>query len=130
MHHDLLKNAEVMSKRTFIVNGVWIFMLTLVPFNTAWVGSSPNALLPEFIYPLNMLLWSASFQWLDYQIMKDNPGKVNKELTKFRYSLIIYGGHVICMALAFVKPILSMYVVGFLTFVMLIWTFVGHKKAG
>ena len=55
MHHDLFEKAEVITRQTFLINGVWIFMLTLVPLTTKWVGAAPEAALPEF-FPQNLLL--------------------------------------------------------------------------
>ena len=34
MHHDLFEKAKVVTRQTFMINGVWIFMLTLVPLTT------------------------------------------------------------------------------------------------
>ncbi len=65
MHHDLFEKAEVITRKTFLVNGIWLFLLTIVPFTTAWVGSAPYSFLPEFLYPLNLLLWSGRFScWI------------------------------------------------------------------
>ena len=118
----------MVTRRTFLVNGVWIFMLTLVPFTTAWVGSAPVAFLPEFLYPLNMLLWSGAFQWLDYQIRLDNPGVERDVTTRFSVRVILYGGYVLSMVAAFVKPILSIYIIGILMIVSFVVTFWGNKK--
>ena len=130
LHHDLFSKAEVISRRTFMVNGVWIFMLTLVPFTTAWVGSAPDAFLPEFLYPLNMLLWSGAFQWLDYQIRQDNPGAERDVTTRFSVRMILYGGYILSMILAFVKPVLSLYVIGALAIMSFVVTFRGAREAG
>ena len=129
MHHDLFKKATVISKRAFVVNGVWIFMLTLVPFTTKWVGSAPDAFLPEFLYPLNLLLWSGAFQWLDHQIRVDNPGAERDASTGSPLRALMYGGFILSMALAFVKPVLSIYVVGVLMIACIVFTFVSNKKA-
>ena len=128
MHHDLFHKAERISRKTFMVNGIWIFFLTLVPFSTAWVGSAPYALAPEFLYPLNLLLWSAAFHWLDYRIGKDNPGVERDSSTTFPIRLVMYGTYALCMALSFVKPEFSIYLIGVSTVVMFIWTFTGRKK--
>lgn len=129
LHHDLFQKAEIISRRTFMVNGVWIFMLTLVPFTTAWVGSAPDAFLPEFLYPLNMLLWSGAFQWLDFQIRRDNPGVERDATTKFSVRVILYAGYILGMVLAFVKPVLSLYVIGILAVISFIVTFRGAKES-
>ena len=123
MHHDLFKRADVISKRAFLVNGIWIFLLTLVPFTTAWVGDAPDATVPEFLYSLNLLLWSIAFQWLDLQIRKENPGVPRDRATALPVRVIMYGGYILCIILAFIRPILSIYVIGISTVTMLIWFF-------
>lgn len=128
MHHDLFQKAAVITRRTFMVNGVWIFMLTLVPFTTAWVGSAPDAFLPELLYPMNLLLWSAAFQWLDYQIRRDNPGVPRDSSTRFSARAILYGTYILCVILTFIKPILSIYVIGGSTVVMFVWIFVKGRS--
>ena len=110
------------------LNGVWIFALTLVPFTTAWVGKAPDASWPEFLYGLNLFLWSAAFQWLDYQIRKDNPGAERDETTRLPVRIFMYGVYLLCMVLAFVKPVLCIYLVGISTVLMFIWTFIKGKK--
>ena len=65
---------------------------TLVPFTTGWVGSSPDAVMPEAVYALDLLLWSAAFHWLDYQIRKDNPGAERDSSTRGFDRIVIYGG--------------------------------------
>ena len=127
MHHALFKKAKVISQRTFLVNGFWIFILTLVPFNTAWVGASPDALLPEVVYPINMILWRAAFHWLSYRVMKDNPDAVKDEPVALWKRLFMYAGYLLCIGLAFIKPVFSMYTIAFLTVIMLLWTFNGDK---
>ena len=123
MHHDLFQQAKTMSRRTFLVNGIWTFFLTLVPFTTAWVGSAPEAFLPEFIYPLCLLLWSASFQWLEYQMRKDNPGLKRIKSLKLSGRLMMYGSSILCMGLACIMPILSINVIGGFTVIMFLWAF-------
>ena len=127
MHHDLFLKANLLSRRTFLVNGFWIFFLTLVPFTTAWVGDSPNATLPEFLYPLNLFIWRLSFQWLEYRIQKDNTQIPKKDRSKPISRALIYCIYLICMVLAFIKPILSIYVIGTSTVVMIAW-FLYRKK--
>ena len=129
MHHDLFKKATVISKRAFVVNGVWIFFLTLVPFTTKWVGSAPDALLPELMYPINLLMWSGAFQWLDHQIRIDNPGVDPDGSVRSPLRVLMYGGYVLSMILAFIKPVLSIYVVGIMMIACFVFTFVSNKKA-
>ena len=40
----------------------------------------------------------------------------------------MYAGYVVCMIVAFIKPILSMYVISFSTIALFIWALLGRKK--
>ncbi len=41
-HHDTFVNAEKINHRVFLLNCLWLFFITLVPFVTGVVGNSPN----------------------------------------------------------------------------------------
>ena len=71
-HHNLFEKAKIIDQRVFVMNGFWLFMLTLVPFATGWVGAHPNDTLPEFLYAVIILIWTISFQLLDICILKAN----------------------------------------------------------
>lgn len=117
-HHNMFQKAEVITKRTYLLNGLWLFFLTLVPFTTEWVGSAPYAKLPEFAYPLNLLLWSGAFHLLDRQILHDNPGAARDSSTRTFDRIFMYAGYVLCMALAFVWPRGSLYLIGVIAVVL------------
>lgn len=129
LHHNLFKKAEHMSRRSFIVNGIWILFLTLAPFTTSWVGAAPDATVPEFLYALNMLLWSAAFQWLEYLMHKDNPDIEWGKLTRRRFRIIMYVVLIICIILAFIKPQFCMYLIGLTTLFSLVWSIVKRRKS-
>ncbi len=112
MHHNLFEKAQVISPRTYLINGFWIFALTFVPFTTAWVGAAPNETVPEFLYGFNMLVWSMLFQWLDYQIRKDNPNVARDKSNEMSNRIILYGTFILCMIFAFIVPVVSMALVG------------------
>ena len=122
-HHNLFKKAEIITPRTYLINGLWIFFLTLVPFTTGWVGSAPDAAMPEFVYPLNLFLWSGAFHLLDRQILKDNPEAEKDSSTRLFDRIFMYGGYVLCMILAFIYPALSLYIIGAVSIVMIVRIF-------
>lgn len=119
-HHNLFIKAKNISPRTYLYNGIWLFFLTLVPFTTNWVGSKPNDLLPECLYLLNILLWTIMYQVMDNSIVKDNPGVAKDETNNFRYRFILYGGYVFAFGVAFVKPILGMFIMVIFTIILAI----------
>ena len=120
MHHDLFNQAEIITRRAFMCNGIWLFFLTLVPFTTGWIGSAPDATLPALLYPVNLLLWSLSFHLMYYQIKKDNP-EMQKHTKRIAWNrIIMYVGYSVSIVLAFFYPIWSMRTVGIVTIIIII----------
>ena len=117
-HHNLFQKATNITKRAYLLNGLWLFFLTLVPFTTAWVGTAPYARLPEFAYPLNLLLWSGAFHLLDRQILRNNPGAARDSSTRTFDRAFMYAGYALCMALAFIWPRGSLYLIGVIAVVL------------
>lgn len=113
--------------KTYLINGLWLFFLTLVPFTTGWVGSAADAALPEFLYPLNLLLWSAVFHLLDIQILKDNKSAEKDSSTRAFDRVFMYVGYVICMIVAFIKPVWSLYIISLVTVVMIVRIFTANQ---
>lgn len=116
MHHNLFAKADAISVRAFLVNGIWLLFLTLVPFTTAWVGKAGKSTAPQILYSLNMLLWVLTYYWLEYLVKKDNPGVSWDDLPRSADRMILSGGLVICFALSFlllgsVVPLTGMIVV-------------------
>ena len=72
-HHNLFLDAERVTSEAFFPNMLWVLIITLVPFVTAWVGSAYMVVLPSFLYLLIQLLSLLSFLLLGRQMAKDNP---------------------------------------------------------
>lgn len=100
----------MISTRTFLYNGIWLFFLTLVPFTTKWVGSDTNAAFPEFLYAFIMLMWSLMFEIMDRQILRDNPSAEKDPTNSRTYRLALYGGFVLAMIISFFSPLGSLIV--------------------
>lgn len=128
MHHDLFRDVEIISRRAFLYNGIWLFFLTLVPFTTGWIGSAPDANVPALLYPVNLLFWSLSFHLMHYQIEKDNPGirTFTNRITWNR--IIMYVGYTISIILSFVLPVWSMRTVGIITIIIVVRLFISKKS--
>lgn len=122
-HHNLFYKAKIISPRTYLYNGIWLFFLTLVPFTTNWVGTEPNELLPEILYVSNILLWTIMFQILDNSIVKDNSDAAKDETNNFKYRLMLYCEYALAFAVAFIEPILCLFMILIFTVVMAIGFF-------
>lgn len=127
-HHNLFNKAENMSRRVFLLNGIWIFFLTLVPFATAWVGKCPHETAPELFYMLLQLCWTISFHVMDVQILKENPG-AEKDVSTLPYMrVILYAGLLVGAGATFVKPIVAMAIMLVLVIILAVQLFVGKRK--
>ena len=73
-HHNLFVDAERVTSEAFFPNMLWVLIITLIPFVTAWVGSAYTIVLPSLLYLLIQLLSLLTFLLLGRQMVKDNPG--------------------------------------------------------
>ena len=128
LHHDLFKKAENLSRKSFVINGIWILFLTFVPFGTAWVGTAPEETVPEFLYSANLMLWSLSFHWLEFSVHRDNPETEFARTAKRTSSLIMYAVFIVCIILAFIQPRCCIYLIGISTLGRLAWTIIRKRK--
>lgn len=103
-HHNSFQKADVVSVRTFLINGIWLFFQTLVPFGTGMIGRFPQSSLAAITYIMPIFAWTLTFQFLDWSIVKDNPGAEKDEV---RYPLartILFGSYLLAFIIAFIKP--------------------------
>ena len=107
-HHNLFEKAENITPRIFVVNGIWLFFLTLVPFATAWVGNHPSETLPELFYMITVLCWTIGFHVLDVCILGENPNASRDASTERLARILIYGGIAAGCALSFFIPVASL----------------------
>lgn len=128
LHHDLFKKTEVLSKKAFLINGLWIFLITLTPFTTSWVGVAPDATVPVFIYPLILLLCCFVYQLLEYQISKDNPGFSRDFAARLPIRILMNSGYIACMIFAFFMPKIGMYIIGITAVIMIILYLAGSRS--
>lgn len=99
-------------------NMAWLFMTSLIPLATAWVGKNPLAGPPLFLYGLVLLLSSVSFlllQHFAWQIACDSQDL--KENMGIKGCLTLAANLGIALS-AFAWPILSWV---FMALVMLMW---------
>ncbi|WP_407379116.1 TMEM175 family protein [Methanobrevibacter sp.] len=127
-HHNAFEKAKIINNKIFVINGMWLFLVTLIPFSTALVGNAPNNVLSEVIYVIVLLLWVLSFQFLDIAITKANPDVPKDEVRDNKVRLLMFGGYLIALVSAFFMPILSIIIVGIDVLVMAIFLFLNSKN--
>ena len=111
-HHNAFEKADVIDGKVFLANGIWLFFITLIPFTTALVGNAPSETLTEAIYVVSLILWISSFQFLDIAITKANPLAPKDEGRDNTARLVLFGGHFLALAVAFIAPIYTLIVLG------------------
>ena len=111
-HHNSFEKADLIDGKVFLANGIWLFFITLIPFTTALVGNGPNETLAEAIYVISLILWTASFQFLDIAITKANPEAPKDEVRDNKTRLLLFGGYFIALIVAFIIPELTTIIIG------------------
>jgi len=102
-HHHLLRFAEHATPRLIWVNFAHLFMVSLVPFSTAWVANTRLAAVPVFVYAAVFVLVNlayCAFVWeaLAQAEVKEISARVRRK-TRTR-SFMTLGMFVIAMLLS------------------------------
>lgn len=73
--HRLFREVDIISSEVYWYTGLWIFIQSLFPFATNWVGEAPQELLPEFFYNTLMMLWMLSFYLMRRDLIRSHADK-------------------------------------------------------
>ena len=117
-HHNAFEKADVINSRIFLINGIWLFFITLIPFATGLIGNAPNKTLSSAIYALVLILWVLSFQFLDIEITKANPGVPKDEARDNKFRVLLFGSYFLALIAAFVMPFLTTIIIGLNVLIM------------
>ena len=71
-HHLIFQMAEKIHVGILWCNIVWLFVMSFIPFTTAWVGSFPFSWAPLAVYFADMSLASIAFHLMYYLILREN----------------------------------------------------------
>ena len=71
-HYILMHNAKRVNVRILWTNMTWLFLMSLIPFTTVWIGNHPLSWVPMTIYFAGMLLSCIVFQLLRYRVAREN----------------------------------------------------------
>lgn len=76
-HHHLFQATEKVNGAILWANLSLLFMLSLIPFTTAWMGENHFAQNPVALYGINLLLCAVAYAFLMKAILK-NEEKIRK----------------------------------------------------
>jgi uncharacterized membrane protein len=122
-HHHLLHTVHRVSSGIIWSNMGLLFMLSLIPFTTGWMGENHFANIPVAIYALNLLLCAIAFYFLQKTIMAQVPNDsslviaLKKQEVKGFISVFFYIGAIIG---ALYYPLISGILIGFTAILWLI----------
>ncbi|MCR4615266.1 MAG: TMEM175 family protein [Clostridiales bacterium] len=88
-HHLIFQLAEKVNIKILWCNIAWLFVMSFIPFATAWVGTYPTAWAPLSIYFADMFLASVTFHQMYYLILHEG-GQKFKWTLRGVISLITY----------------------------------------
>ena len=108
-HHHLLKTLEILDGWTMWANAHLLFWISLVPFSTAWLGTSGGAKAPAALYGFSLLMPAIAYTLLQLAIIKTHGenSSLKKALgrdVKGKLSLVFYMAGIV---LSFFVPLLS-----------------------
>jgi uncharacterized membrane protein len=107
-HHNAFQKADVLTTGTYLINGVWLFLLTMVPFGTGVFGRYPDSRLAAAIYVGIVFLWTLSFQFLDASIVRNNPSAEKDEVMYPVARAILFGGFAFAFISIVVHPSIAL----------------------
>ena len=88
-HHLIFHLTEKINVKILWCNIAWLFILSFIPFATAWVGAHPRQWAPLSFYFADMSLASIAFHLMYYLITKES-GREFRLGPRNIISLIVY----------------------------------------
>jgi uncharacterized membrane protein len=108
-HHHLLQATKVVDGRVLLANLHLLFWLSLVPFGSAWTGTSGFAALPVAVYGFDLLMCAFAYYLLVLSLLACQPpgstlaAAVGRDW-KGKLSVVAY---VVFVPVAFFAPVLA-----------------------
>ena len=88
-HHLIFQKAEQINVKILWCNIAWLFVMSFIPFTTAWVGSYPTSWAPLSIYFADMSLACITSHLMIFLIAREN-GEAFRLGLRSIVSLIVY----------------------------------------
>lgn len=88
-HHLMFHLTERVNLKILWVNIVWLFVISLIPFTTAWVGKHPTSWAPLSIYFADMALACITFHIMYALVLREKGEKVRFDARNI-VSLVVY----------------------------------------
>lgn len=110
-HHDTFVKAEKIDHRIFLVNTVWLFFITMMPFVTGVMGTSPHHAPSVLLYLLVLVLQSGVLAAECRMVEKLNGIEIQDSMIIRRIRKITLIACVLAAVIAFFQPMAGVAVV-------------------
>ncbi len=107
-HHHLLRFAEYPTPRLIWINFAHLFMVSLVPFSTAWVARTRLAAVPVFVYTAVFVLVELAYVPFERHVLAQAKGEeISPRTRRFALvrSLVALGTFVVAMLVSLKLPL-------------------------
>ena len=121
-HHMLFQKAERINVKILWCNIAWLFVMSLIPFITNWVGSYPTSQMPLMFYFADMALGTLIFHLMFYLIAIELGQKETFRLSARNY--VSMATYIVVAVLASFSPILAYIIAAAVT----CWWIIPEKK--
>jgi uncharacterized membrane protein len=114
-HHHLLHTIHRVSSGIIWSNMGLLFMLSLIPFTTGWMGENHFANIPVAIYSFNLLLCAFAFYFLQRTIIAQVPKNTKLVLALQKQEVkgfVSVGFYIIAVIGALYYPLISAAAIG------------------
>jgi uncharacterized membrane protein len=109
-HHHLLRFCRQATPRLIWINFVHLFMVSLVPFSTAWVADTQLAAVPVFVYAAVFVLVCMAYIPFEWHALASAPvAAISSRARRFAKarSLATLGTFVIAMLVSLKSPLIG-----------------------
>ena len=129
-HHDSVFNAKYINHRIFLINCLWLFFITLLPFVTGVVGHSPDHQASMLMYIMMLFLIQLTITIESRSICKlNNTPILDYEVIK-KIRIISFAGYILSAASTFINPFFAYIIILTLSFVEILFMCLYDIKIG
>ncbi len=119
-HHDSFIHAEKINHRIFLMNTIWLFLITMLPFVTGVLGQSPTHR-PTILLYLAVLVLQICVQTLECRMIEKLNGIRMQDADIVNVIRVLtLAGCGIAAAFAFFCPAASIWIVVFVSLISII----------
>ena len=88
-HHMMFTISGTVNLKILWTNIIWLFVISLIPFTTAWVGKYPTSWAPLSVYFADMALACITFHIMYAFVLQEKGEKVRFDVRNI-VSLVVY----------------------------------------